>query len=192
LTAFKIFAFVFPLGLDTLAISIALGLRGFRPWKPALIFTLFETVMPLFGIALAQVVNQRFATAAVIAGGFLLVGIGIHAIREAIRDAREAERVSFGSLRSTILAGLSISTDEIAAGFPLGVSGLHIPVVLTTIAAQTLCVTAIGIGVGNRIRAGAAMSASRWAGVAAGIAFAAVGLWLIGERMAPHIRVLFG
>jgi manganese efflux pump family protein len=191
LTAFKIFAFVFPLGLDTLAISIALGLRGFRPLRPALLFTLFETAMPLFGIALAQVVSQRFATAAVIAGGILLISVGVHAMREAMRG-EGADSVSFGSLRSTVLAGLAISTDEIAAGFPMGVSGLPIAAVLATIAVQTLLVTALGVGLGNRVRASAAVSASRWAGIAAGIAFAAVGLWLILERVAPYVRAFVG
>lgn len=185
--AFKIFAFVFPLGLDTLALSIALGLRGFRPWRPALLFTIFETAMPVFGIALARTVSVRFATAAVLAGGLLLVSVGIHAIWEAIRGGAEAERVSFDSMRSTVLAGLAISTDEIAAGFPLGVSGLPIAMVLVTIAAQTLFVTALGIGLGNRIRASVALRASRYAGIGAGIAFAAVGIWLIAERLFTHV-----
>lgn len=184
--AFKIFAFAFPLGLDTLALSIALGLRGFRPWRPALIFAIFETAMPLFGIALAQTVSARFVTEAIVVGGIVLVGVGIHAIWEAIRGKDEAERVSFGSLRSTMLAGLAISTDEIAAGFPLGVSGLPIAGVLITIAIQTIFVTALGIGIGNHVRASVAKKASRYAGIGAGIVFAALGLWLIAERLFTH------
>jgi putative Mn2+ efflux pump MntP len=187
LIAFRIFAFVFPLGLDTLALSIALGLRGFRPWRPALLFTIFETTMPVFGIALARTVSVRFAIAAVVAGGLLLVGVGIHAIWEAVRGEEESERVSFDTLRSTVLAGLAISTDEIAAGFPLGMSRLPIAAVLITIAIQTMIVSAIGIAVGNRIRASVAVRASRYAGIGAGIAFAAVGFWLIAERLFTHV-----
>jgi putative Mn2+ efflux pump MntP len=48
----KIVAFVLPLGLDTLAISIALGLRGSTPWRPALTFAVFEGLMPILGIVL--------------------------------------------------------------------------------------------------------------------------------------------
>src|ERR1700719_1848505 len=106
----KIAAFVFPLGLDTLAIAIALGLRGFRPWRPALLFTAFETLMPVFGTVLARVVGARFETAAVLVGGLLLIAVGLHAIRETVSgEAEEAGRVSFGSPRSTLPAGVAIS-----------------------------------------------------------------------------------
>jgi putative Mn2+ efflux pump MntP len=67
--AFRILVFVFPLGLDTFAVATALGLRGFRPWRPAVLFYAFEAVMPLFGIALARVVSRRFETLAVVIGG---------------------------------------------------------------------------------------------------------------------------
>jgi hypothetical protein len=34
----RIAAFVLPLGLDTLALAVALGLRGMKPLKPAMVF----------------------------------------------------------------------------------------------------------------------------------------------------------
>jgi putative Mn2+ efflux pump MntP len=183
----KIAAFVFPLGLDTLALAIALGLRGFRPWRPALIFAAFEGVMPLFGIGLARLVSRRFETAAVVTGGIILVGLAIHAVREAFRGEKEVEHISFSSFRSMLPAGLAISTDELAIGFPLGASGLPIPVVLITIVCQTLFLASVGVIVGNRVRSGLAQNASRYAGISAGIVFALVGLWLIVERIAPQL-----
>jgi len=38
----RIIAFVIPLGFDTLAVAIALGLRGIGPFRPALVFAAFE------------------------------------------------------------------------------------------------------------------------------------------------------
>jgi putative Mn2+ efflux pump MntP len=192
----KIAAFVFPLGLDTLALAIALGLRGFRPWRPALIFSVFEGVMPLFGIGLARLVSRRFETAAVVTGGIVLVGLGVHSFREAFRGEKEKEKelehISFSSLRSFLPAGLAISTDELAIGFPLGASNLPIPVVLITIVCQTLLLAFLGVIAGNRVRAGLAQNASRYAGISASIVFALVGLWLIVERVAPHLLHPFG
>lgn len=185
--SFRIIAFVFPLGLDTLALAIALGIRGFRPWGPALIFTAFEGVMPLFGIALARVVSMRFETPAIVAGGIILIGVGIHAIREAIRGEEEVKQISFRSLRSTLAAGFAISIDELAIGFPLGASRLPVGIVLITIVCQTLLFAALGVTVGNRVRSGLALSASRYAGIAAGVVFELVGLWLIAERVASHV-----
>lgn len=178
---FKIVAFVLPLGLDTLAIAIALGLRGLSPWRPAFTFAIFESVMPIFGIALARIVSLRFETTAVVMGGIILIGIGAHAIREAMLGEEGREVISFSSFRASFLAGLAISTDELAIGFPLGASGLPIATVLIAIAVQTLFVTALGIALGNRVGSALGLRASRYAGVAAGIAFSAVGLWLILE-----------
>jgi len=184
--ALRIIAFVVPLGLDTLALSIALGLRGFRPWRPAVVFAIFESVMPLFGIALARVVSERFATEAAITGGAILLAVAAHAIWEGLRGEKEIESVSFGSLRSSMLAGMAISTDELAMGFPLGVSGLPIGIVLIAIVIQTLIFAVVGITIGNRVRSELALGASRSAAVGAGLAFAAVGLWLIFEAVGKH------
>jgi len=181
----RIVLFVFPLGLDTLALAIALGLRGFRPWRPALLFAAFEGAMPVFGIALGRVVSWRFETAAVLIGGVVLVGVGIRAIREGLRGEKEVEQISFSSMRSSLAAGLAISTDELAIGFPLGASRLPVGMVLLAITAQTLFVTVLGVEVGNRVRSSMARGASRYAGIAAGIVFTLVGLSLITERIAP-------
>lgn len=184
----RVFAFVFPLGLDTLAIAVALGLRGFRPWRPALLFTVFETIMPIFGIVLAREIGARFETAAVVTGGIVLIAVGFHAIWEAVEgEEEEAERVSFTSWKTTLAAGLAISTDELAAGFPLGISRLPIGLVLLVIAAQTFVMTTFGVIVGNRVGSGVAHGVSRYAGIAAGIVFALVGLWLFGERFGSQI-----
>ena len=185
--SFRLIAFVFPLGLDTLALAIALGLRGFRPWRPALIFAGFEGVMPLFGITLARFVSMRFETAAVVTGGLILVGLGIHSIREAFRGEKEVEHISLSSFRSFLPAGLAISTDELAIGFPLGASKLPIGIVLITIVCQTLLLASLGVMLGNRVRSNLARNASRFAGISAGIVFAMLGLWLMAERIVPQL-----
>ena len=183
---FRILAFVLPLGLDTLAIAVALGLRGFRPLRPALLFATFEGVMPVFGIALARVVQPRFQTSTVVVGGVVLIGLGIHIIQEAVRGEEEVKHVSFNSWKSSLAAGLAISTDELAIGFPLGTSKLPIPMTLMAITVQTVLITAVGVAFGNRVRSGLAVDVSRYAGIAAGVIFAIVGLWLIVECFAPQ------
>jgi len=127
----------------------------------------------------------------VVSGGIILVGLGIHSVREAFRGEKEVEHITFSSLRSLLTAGLAISTDELAIGFPLGASDLPIPVVLITIVCQTLLLAYFGVIVGNRVRSGLAQNASRYAGISAGIVFALVGLWLIVERVVPQLLHLF-
>jgi putative Mn2+ efflux pump MntP len=179
----RIVAFVLPLGLDTLAIAIALGLQGQPPLRPALLFVVFETTMPLIGIIIGRLIGLWFETPAAYLGGLILLAVGLHAMREAWNQNNEGQCLSLGSLRGMIVAGFGISMDEIAIGFPLGAQRLPIAAVLGAIAIQTFLVTAGGILVGRKISQKLGMHTSRLAGIAAGAAFFLLGTYLILERL---------
>jgi len=102
-TLARIVAFVLPLGLDTLGISIALGLQGQRPLRPALVFVAFETAMPLIGIVIGRVAGLWFEALAAYLGGLILLAAGFHTIREARYRGSEVQRFALNSLRGTIL-----------------------------------------------------------------------------------------
>jgi manganese efflux pump family protein len=180
----RIVAFVAPLTFDTFAIAIALGLRGVNPWRPAVVFAIFEAVMPIFGIVIGRTVGERFAQPSEIAGGIVLIAIGVHAFREAIRGNGEFARVSFNSARTAAIAGLGVSMDEIAAGFPMGVAHLPIAGVLITLGVQAFLMALAGISIGARVGAIAGRLAERYAHVIAGVAFGAVGIWLVAQAFA--------
>src|SRR5438132_12282636 len=118
MVALRIATFVIPLGFDTFAVAVALGLRGLHPLRPALLFTLFETTMPLIGIAAGRFVGLRFGTVAVYIGGIILIGVGIHTLRETPADDDDARSLSVESVRGILLAGSAISPAGIAMGFP--------------------------------------------------------------------------
>ena len=183
----RIVAFVLPLGLDTLAIAIALGLQGQRPGqrplRPALLFVVFETTMPLIGIVIGRVVGLWFETPAAYLGGLILLVVGLHTVREARDRENEGQRFALDSLRGIILAGLGISMDEIAIGFPLGALRLPIGAVLGAIAIQTFLVTMGGILIGRKINQRLGKQTSQLAGIAAGAAFLLLGSYLILERL---------
>jgi len=184
--ALRIATFVIPLGFDTFAVAVALGLRGLHPLRPALLFALFETTMPLIGIFVGRYVGLRFGALAVYLGAIILIGIGVHTLRETQADDDEAGSLSFESVRGVLLAGSAISTDEIAIGFPLGALGLPIVFVLTAIAVQAFFATVIGILVGRRIGTVLGRRTSRIAGLAAGVAFLLLGSYLVVERIVPR------
>jgi len=179
----RIIAFSLPLGLDTLAIAIALGLQGQRPLRPALLFVVFETTMPLIGLAIGRVVGLWFETPAVYVGGLILLAFGLYTIREARHCQKEARRFALDSPRGGVLAGLGISMDEIAIGFPLGALRFPIVAVLGAIAIQTFLVIAGGILISRKISQRLGKQASRLAGSAAGAAFLLLGSYLILERL---------
>jgi putative Mn2+ efflux pump MntP len=181
--ALRIAAFVIPLGFDTFAVAVALGLRGLRPLRPALLFSLFETAMPLIGILVGRYLGFRFGALAVYLGAIILIGLGIHTLRETLEPNNKTALLSFESVRGTLIAGLGISTDEIAVGFPLGALGLPIIPVLAAIAVQAFLVTAAGILLGRRIGTALGVMASRIAGIAAGTTFLLLGMYLLVERI---------
>lgn len=171
----KIAAFVLPLGLDTLAIAVAIGMRGVKPLRPAIVFAVFEGAMPLVGILAGALLSHAFQQVAEYFGGVVLIGLGVHAMREAGELIEEAERLAFTTVRTMMLAGLAVSIDEIAVGFPLATENLPIAAVLIAIATQAFVFGYLGVSFGSNLGA----RFSRSAGKLAGFAFILLGLWLI-------------
>lgn len=175
----KVSLFVVPLALDSMAIAVLLGLRGIRPLRPAVTFALFEGVMPLFGMSLGRVLGAYYERAALGLGGVVLVVLAIHVLKEAVEGEDEAAGLSFTSIRTSALAGLAISVDEAAIGFPMGASRLPIPLTIAAIAAQAFAVTYAGILVGTRLGGKSGERAGRLAGLLAAAAFGLLGAYSI-------------
>ena len=184
---FKIAAFVIPLGFDTAAVAVLLGLRGIRPLKPALTFALFEAVMPLIGLWLGRAVGARYEAMAAVLGGLILLGVAARLLKEVLEDEDETADFSFSTMRTAALAGLGVSMDELAVGFPMGTSGLLIPPTIAAIALQTFVVTYAGILAGKRLGAKLGRTTSRIAGLVAAAAFAVLGAYLMARGFAPWL-----
>src|SRR5215469_13112817 len=91
----KIAAFVVPLGFDTFAVAVLLGLRRLSPFRPAVTFAVFEALMPLVGFWLGRQAGRWLETPAAILGGLVLIGVAAHLARETLEDKDETERLSF-------------------------------------------------------------------------------------------------
>ncbi len=182
-TALAIAAFVIPLGFDTLAVSIALGLRGMSLWRSALLFAAFEMTMPLVGIVLGRYVGARVESIAGYLGGIIVVAVGFRTLREALEQEGEVRGFSLRGVRGVVAAGLGVSTDEIAVGFPLGALRLPVLAVLGAIGVQAFLATVGGILIGHKIGKRLGEQAARLSSVIAGSAFVLLGAYLIAERI---------
>lgn len=172
------------LGLDTLAVSLALGIGGLprRRWpQVGATFVLCEGGMPVLGLAIGARLSRHFAAWAGLLAGVLLLGLGIHRCLETrARSSHESALLASVQRASgwrLLLLGVSVSLDNLAIGFSLGAVAGHMTLLLALIPLQCLVLTLLGLSVGRL--AGTRLG---WAaGLAAGLVLAVLGLALVGE-----------
>jgi manganese efflux pump family protein len=182
----KLAGLVLPLGLDSFAVGAALGLLGPPPARRArisLLFCAFEVGMPLIGLVLGAPLGHAIGSAAGDLAIGLLIALGLFTLYDGMRDDGEQDRriAELAEARGPrmLLLGLSISLDELAIGFALGL--LHLPagLVIGVIAVQTIVLTQLGLALGARLGARWSEGAERLAGVA----LMALGIVLAAEKL---------
>jgi putative Mn2+ efflux pump MntP len=78
-----------------------------------------------------------------------------------------------------IVLGITISLDELAIGFTLGLLRLPVVLVIVLIAVQAFVAAQVGLALGARLGEGAREGAERLAGVA----LVGVGIFLLAEKV---------
>jgi len=188
----RIVPLILSLGLDTFALSTALGVAPLPAWtrlRLALTFAAAEGLMPAVGLFLGHPLGDAIGGWAVYIAAVLLIGTGAWLLREGLEDddddepgGEAAKIMSAATARGLPLVGiaLSVSLDELAMGFSFGV--LRIPVVpaLVAIALQALVVSLGGQWIGQRV--GAALGER--AEVLAGVVLCLLGIGFIVARVA--------
>jgi manganese efflux pump family protein len=179
----KLIALVIPLGIDTFAVAAALGMlgtTGATRVRVSVLFTAFEAGMPLIGLALGAPLGHAIGeTADYVAIGVLLV-FGLYTLlgRE---ESEQRNRARLAQVRGpgALLLGLSISLDELAIGFTLGLLRLPVALVIALIAVQAFVVTQLGLRLGHRLSEPLRETAER----AAGVVLAALAVMLLVEKL---------
>ncbi len=177
------------LGLDTLAVAVALGLSGLprTKWlRVGLVFALFEGAMPIVGLVIGEHLSQSYAVWTRYGAALLLFFVGAHEIKEHLSD-QDDDGDDFPSVEGAtlFLTGLSVSLDELAVGFSLGVLHLSIGPALGYIALQAFVLTFVGLSWGNHI----GKPFGEKAALFSGIVLAVLGLVLfIHQLMESHLR----
>jgi putative Mn2+ efflux pump MntP len=168
------------LGLDTLAVSIGLGLSGLgrrQQLRYGVSFAIAEGAMPLVGFLLGSVVAQAVGDVAAYLGIIVLLAVGAYTIREAMHA--EVPELRHDSRWQLAVLALSVSLDELAIGFSLGLFGVPVAAAIAYIAAQAFAVTIAGIRLGARL---GALLAER-AELISGLALTGLGLVLLAEKL---------
>lgn len=181
----KLLAFVLPLGLDSFAVAAAIGaVQKTTAWQRlriSLVFVLFEGGMPLIGLALGSALAQGIGQIADYLAAIAVIGVGAWMLLAGEEDEEEKAGRLVSSRGLALLAlGISISLDELAIGFSIGLTRLPTVAVIVAIALQALVAAQLGLAIGARI-------GERWrerAGRVAGAALVLLGGYLIAVQLA--------
>ncbi|KRW90769.1 hypothetical protein SD51_12850 [Alicyclobacillus tengchongensis] len=139
-------ALILSLGMDTLMLSISLGMvKTKRKLKVALTFACAEALMPLIGLFIGKGAGQFIGQSASLIGGVALLAVAVWLIF--FEDEDEAEKELERNLVgwTLVVTALSISVDELAVGFSIGLVGVPITLTIALIALQAFIFTFIHI-----------------------------------------------
>lgn len=170
------------LAMDAFSVSLANGLhepgmKGRRMCGIALVFGLFQGVMPLLGWICVHTMVRCFSAFEPfipwIALG-LLVYIGISMIVEAVKG--EEEQAPAVGLRGLLMQGLATSIDALSVGFTIADYTLPYAVLAAAIIALvTFCICLVGVAVGKK----AGTKLADKAGIFGGVILILIGLEIV-------------
>ena len=136
--------------------------------------------MPLIGLALGSVLARGIGHVADYLAAAAVIGIGAWMLLAGGNDEKDrASRLATSHGLALVALGISISLDELAIGFSIGLVRLPVPVVIVAIAVQAFVAAQLGLALGARI-------GERWrerAEQVAGIALILLGAWLVTEQL---------
>lgn len=144
----------FGVGLDNLGVAISLGTTGHARQlraQVAVIFGLFEALMPVLGVLLGHGVASSLGTKAPIIGGVLLGLVGAYSIATALVRKHESRQPPEppGALRLLIL-GAALSIDNLVVGFAIGSHAVNLHVAVVVIAVVSVGLSLLGLELGDR------------------------------------------
>lgn len=176
----KMIALILSLGIDTLMISISLGFVQTKgKVKIALTFAFAEALMPLIGLIIGKGAGHFIGNWASLIGGVVLLAVAVWLIFFEDEDEEEEklERTLVGW--TLLFTALSISLDELAVGFSIGLVGVPILLTIILIAIQAFLFTFLGLTFGSKLKP----YLGEWAEKLAGSVLGLLGLWILIEAV---------
>jgi putative Mn2+ efflux pump MntP len=186
LRVLTIAALIVPLAIDTFVLGTALGVAGVTKqerFRTSLILSAFETGMPVIGFLVGAGVGSAvgrwadyFAAAVLAAAGVWMLRPGEDEEAEADQKVRLLESARGWAM---VVLGLSISVDELAIGFGVGLLRLPLVLLVGLIAVQAFLAAQLGMRLGSLL----AERARRAAGRLAGLILVIAAVTVVGEKL---------
>jgi putative Mn2+ efflux pump MntP len=160
-------ALILPLSLDTFAIAAALGitnLTGAQRLRFGLLFAAFEGGMPVIGLLIGAGLGMVIGVWSEYVAIAALAGLGAYMLLGHEEDEQRVRKLLGSSGVAVVALGLSVSLDELAIGFSLGLLSVPIVPAIVLIAAQAFVVSQVGFALGGRVGEATREGAERLAG----------------------------
>lgn len=173
----KVVLVVLSLSIDTLLVSISLGTtqrQGMPRWRLALSFSLAEAAMPLVGLGVGKWMGYILGIWASLASGLALLGLSLWFLffQGEEKEERKLGRNLVGW--TLVVTALSISADEFAVGFSIGLMDVPVFITILLIALQAFLFTVVGLTLGRTF----ASYLGEWSEKVGGAVLGGLGLWL--------------
>jgi len=166
----RLIPFILPLGLDTFAVAAALGMRGVPSrarLRLSVLLSGFEMAMPVAGLLLGRALGQVVGSGADYVAIAVLALLGVWMLVHDEEDESEkAAQLAGGHGLAVVALGVSISLDELAVGFSIGLLHLSLWLAVLLIGAQAFTFAQLGLRLGERLNESLRERAEQIAGLA--------------------------
>jgi putative Mn2+ efflux pump MntP len=177
----KLIVLALSLGLDTLSVSVGIGLQGIsrrQTWRIGLSFTAYQVLLPIPGIFAGERLGRALGDIAAYLGFGGLIVLGLYLLYLS-RKERSPQSLDLSSGWGLALASLTVSLDSFAVGFSLGLLGVPIGTALLFIGIAGFAMTFLGLRFGHVL----GRSIKGIAEVAAGAVLSLTGIGLLVQKL---------
>lgn len=156
------------MGANNALASVALGtsqLPRSQQFKTAIIFAVFEALMPVIGMAIGESVAGSIGDKARYVGIGVLVVMGIYSLLKKDGDEDEADKAAKAKGASILFLAVALSLDNLTVGFGVGMFDAPIAIAAIIFGIISLLLTLLGLEIGRFLGKRMSVSADKLSGV---------------------------
>ncbi|WP_223203959.1 manganese efflux pump MntP [Alicyclobacillus suci] len=164
----QLIMFGLAMGANNGLASVALGtsqLSRVQQWRTALIFAVFEAVMPVIGMLIGESIAGSIGGKARWVGIAVLVIMGIYSVFKRDGDEDEADKAVKAKGASIIFLAVALSLDNLTVGFGVGMFDAPLLLAAVVFGLVSLLMTLAGLEFGRYLGKRVNISADKLSGV---------------------------
>ena len=168
------------LAMDAFSVSVSFGVchpksKIDSALRLAFFTALFQTMMPLFGWIIGNIIGNVFFKGSYCIAFIILLGIGIKMIIDAIIKKEDCNPIDISKGKHLIIVCLATSIDALAAGLSLGILKTNLLLSISMIGIITFILSFTGIYFGKI----AGFLLGKWAEITGGIILISIGINIV-------------